>query len=154
MRKQVKKGMAGLLGFILTVSFLALPVRADQPYMRAAKTALENALKHLEKADTDKGGHRMNAKALASRALVAVNAGIAYDQQNPATVASEGGTLASDPSNRDQASMLKARQSLQTAIGALTRASADKGGHRNQALELAREAIAEVNKGIEYDRKH
>ena len=54
----------------------------------------------------------------------------------------------------DQPNMVNAREHLQNAIGNLNRATADKGGFREQALGYVRHAIEEVNAGIEYDRTH
>ena len=52
----------------------------------------------------------------------------------------------------DQPNMQAAKNHLQDALNNLQRATADKGGHRARAIDLTREAIAEVNKGIGFDR--
>jgi hypothetical protein len=49
-----------------------------------------------------------------------------------------------------QENMVNARNSLQNAINWLYKANADKGGHRQNAINLARQAIYEVNAGIHY----
>ena len=49
---------------------------------------------------------------------------------------------------------MNARTHLQNALGNLNAASADKGGFREQAIDLVRQAISEVNAGIEYDRRN
>jgi hypothetical protein len=54
----------------------------------------------------------------------------------------------------DQPNMQAARGSLITARNELQRATADKGGHRANAIRLTNRAIAEVNLGIQYDRRH
>ena len=54
----------------------------------------------------------------------------------------------------DQPHMQAALDRLQEAKHELDAADADKGGHRTKALQLVREAIAQVEKGIEYDRHH
>ena len=41
-----------------------------------------------------------------------------------------------------------------TAKSELQRATADKGGHRVKAIGLVNSAIAEVNAGIAFDRRH
>jgi len=56
--------------------------------------------------------------------------------------------------NYDQPNMEKARSYLQSALSNLNRASADKGGYREQAMRQVRDAIDAVNDGIEYDRKN
>ena len=50
--------------------------------------------------------------------------------------------------------MQAARGNLITARNELLRATADKGGHRARAIGLVNSAIAEVNLGIQYDRRH
>ena len=76
---------------LLTVSALAVllvasahprPAMADQPQMKAAHASLKDAERHLEKATTDKGGHRVKALELVREAIQEVNRGIAYDRRN------------------------------------------------------------------------
>ena len=54
----------------------------------------------------------------------------------------------------DQPRMQAARADLQAARAQLRSASADKGGHRNRALEQVDAALAQVNAGIRFDRRH
>ena len=54
----------------------------------------------------------------------------------------------------DQPFMQNARADLQTAKRELQLATPDKGGHRVKAIEFVNSAIAEVNAGIGYDRRH
>lgn len=54
----------------------------------------------------------------------------------------------------DQPFMQAARADLQTAKRELQRATANKGGHRANAISLVNRAIAQVNAGIAYDRRH
>ncbi len=154
----MKKSLTAILGIILTVSMLVLPVRADQPFMRAAQENLEDALKSLKKATADKGGHRENAISTTSQAITSVKNGIAYDQQNPNDRKrrndSENEFSPVNYNNFDQPNMVKAREHLQSALANLRKVSADKGGYREQAMNLINNAIAEVNRGIEYDRNH
>ncbi|MFY9621351.1 MAG: hypothetical protein WAM70_11685 [Pyrinomonadaceae bacterium] len=58
------------------------------------------------------------------------------------------------PAVPDQPFMQAARADLQTAKRELQRASANKGGHRAKAISLTNQAIAQVNQGIDYDRRH
>ncbi len=161
MKKQISRTFVSLLGVILSVSMLALPARAlDQPRMQAAKSDLENALKYLRKATADKGGHRERAIDLASRAITSVNNGIDYDRTHitvrPRRNSSDydGNNLLASSAFPDQPNMMAAKDYLKNALENLNRASADKGGYREQAQGLVREAIAEVDAGIEYDRTH
>jgi len=54
----------------------------------------------------------------------------------------------------DQPHMQAALDSLRAARAELEKAEADKGGHREAALRLTRDAIAQVEKGIEWARHH
>ncbi len=54
----------------------------------------------------------------------------------------------------DQPNMQAARANLLTARGELQSATSDKAGHRVKALGLVNSAIAEVNAGIAFDRRH
>ena len=54
----------------------------------------------------------------------------------------------------DQPNMEAARGNLQTAKSELQKAIPDKGGHRVNAIGLVNSAIAEVNAGIAFDRRH
>jgi hypothetical protein len=54
----------------------------------------------------------------------------------------------------DQPNMQAARGNLVNAKNELQRATADKGGHRANAIGLVNSAIAEVNAGIGFDRRH
>lgn len=161
MKKQMRKFFTLTLGIALTVSMLTLTAQADQPRMQAAKQDLENAMKYLKKATADKGGHRQRAMNLVSDAISSVNKGIEYDRNN--YTPGRGKRRNSDFGETnfspgmvagDQPNMEKARSYLNSALGNLNRASADKGGYREQAMRLVRDAINEVNAGIEYDRTH
>jgi len=54
----------------------------------------------------------------------------------------------------DQPHMMAARDHLRAARAELQAADPDKGGHRVKAIERVDQAIAEVDRGIEYDRSH
>lgn len=53
----------------------------------------------------------------------------------------------------DQPNMQAARADLQRARAALQRATQNKGGHRVNAIAYINSAIAEVNRGIVFDRR-
>ncbi|MBV9333555.1 MAG: hypothetical protein JO146_06075 [Candidatus Eremiobacteraeota bacterium] len=46
--------------------------------------------------------------------------------------------------------MLSARSSLNTALSELQQAQPDKGGHRNNAINYTKQAIAQVSLGIQF----
>jgi uncharacterized membrane-anchored protein YhcB (DUF1043 family) len=54
----------------------------------------------------------------------------------------------------DQPHMQAALEHLRAARAELDRATPDKGGHRAKAIALTNDAIAQVEKGISYDRRH
>lgn len=54
----------------------------------------------------------------------------------------------------DQPRMQAALEHLRLAKVELEKADRDKGGHRENALRLTNDAIAEVERGINYDRRH
>lgn len=51
---------------------------ADQPNMRNALAALEDARRYLQRASTGKGGHRARALELTSQAIAQVREGIRF----------------------------------------------------------------------------
>jgi len=65
-----------LLGVFLGSAFAA------QPSMQAALSHLRNAERALDRATSDKGGHRARALALVRDAINEVEKGIAYDRRN------------------------------------------------------------------------
>ena len=62
--------------------------------------------------------------------------------------------FAAGRASADQPHMQAALESLRAAKVELEKATADKGGHRAAALKLVNDAIAEVERGISYDRRH
>lgn len=54
----------------------------------------------------------------------------------------------------DQPFMQAALEDLEKAHAALKRATADKGGYRQRALDYTEKAIKSVRDGIEYDRRN
>jgi hypothetical protein len=54
----------------------------------------------------------------------------------------------------DQPRMQAALGHLKLARTELERADSDKGGHREAALKFTNDAIAEVERGINFDRRH
>ena len=50
--------------------------------------------------------------------------------------------------------MQAALEHLRAAKGELEKADEDKGGHRVKAVGLVDDAISQVEKGIEFDRRH
>lgn len=54
----------------------------------------------------------------------------------------------------DQPRMHAALEHLRAARAELDKATPDKGGHREAAIRLTNDAIAQVEAGINYDRRH
>ena len=133
--------LAVLALLILAVAGLAA---GDQPFMRAARADLLTAKSELQKAIPDKGGHRVKALQLVNQAIAQVNAGMAFDRQH------NHATYTAVP---DQPHMTAALAALESARNNLDHATPDKGGHRARAIDIIKDAIGEVNKGIEAGRQ-
>lgn len=119
----------------------------DQPFMQAARADLQTAKRELQRATPDKGGHRVKALTLVNQAIAQVNQGIAFDRRHNHARALNVETLfAASP---DQPHMRAALAALESAKNNLERATSDKGGHRANALDLVKDAISEVKKGID-----
>ncbi len=141
------------IGFTLAVNLLAMPV--DQPFMESARVNLNQAKNNLNKATADKGGHRNKARNLVNQALIEVNKGIRFDRRNgQENFAAEEIFSGFEASSADQPFMEKAKTDLEQALNNLKKATADKGGHRNKAIDLVKEAIDQVERGIKYDRRN
>jgi hypothetical protein len=132
------------IGAILIVVFgliaAASATPPDQPFMEAARADLQRAKAELQLAARDKGGHRAKAVNLVNQALGQVNAGIQYARRHNHSAAP------------DQPHMKAALDSLESARNNLDKANPDKGGHRAKAIDLVKDAIAEVKAGIEAAR--
>ena len=79
MRRLLK---AALLTFVLAIGFIAGQLSAAQPQMQSALRHLRSARADLNRATTDKGGHRAKALDLVNEAIAEVERGIAYDRRN------------------------------------------------------------------------
>ena len=77
-------------GIVLAIALMSLAprglyaqdnryARENQPHMQAALQHLREAAEELQKADKDKGGHRVQALNLTQQAITHVQAGIQYD---------------------------------------------------------------------------
>ena len=80
MRRSILR--ASLLVVVLVVGFVAGQVSAAQPMMQQALTHLRAAKRDLNKATSDKGGHRNRALELVDEAIEQVEKGIAYDRRH------------------------------------------------------------------------
>ena len=70
----------------------------------------------------------------------------------PAAIFGVGLTAKAEP--QDQPHMREALDALKRAQQELSQADRDKGGHRVKAERLVRQAIAEVERGMRFDRRH
>jgi opacity protein-like surface antigen len=62
--------------------------------------------------------------------------------------------LASPLAMADQPNMQAALGSLEQAKASLEKATADKGGHRQKAMQAIEHAMKEVKEGMEFDATH
>jgi hypothetical protein len=156
-----RKAVIALVAFLcvcrITVATASVP---DQPRMQAAREDLVKAQSALNRATSDKGGHRNRALEIVAEAIKEVDRGIEYDRTNLTprrrrnTSDFDRDIFFAASGSPDQPNMQQARTHLQNALSNLNRASADKGTHRATAMQLIRDAIAQVDAGIEYDRTH
>lgn len=71
-----------VIGIIALTALAGQSAESQQPHMQAAKTSLEEALRHLELASADKGGHRVAAIKATKSAVEHVEKGIRFDRRN------------------------------------------------------------------------
>jgi hypothetical protein len=74
--------VACLLCVVLLSGFVMGRASADQPHMQAALDHLRAARAELDKAEADKGGHRMKAIQLVNDAIAQVEKGVGYDRHH------------------------------------------------------------------------
>jgi hypothetical protein len=134
----------GVVVILCTFASLAL---ADQPYMRAARTDLQQARAQLQAATANKGGHRVKAIEHVNNAIVYINEGIAFDRRHNHAGANLGAAFT--PTSPDQPHMQAALDHLRQAKSNLERATTDKGGYRVKAIDEVNKAIDETQKGID-----
>jgi len=134
------KRIAGVLIVVFGLIAVASAAPPDQPFMEAARADLQKAKAELQLATRDKAGHRAKAVDLVNRAIGQVNAGIQFARRH---------NHAGSP---DQPHMQAALDALESARNNLDKANADKGGHRANAIQLVKDAIAEVRLGIQAAR--
>ena len=77
-RRSLAQGSLGVAAAAVLTAGFATEAAAAQPNMQDALRALNAALKSLDNADANKGGHRARAMALVEQAIQEVRAGIAY----------------------------------------------------------------------------
>lgn len=136
-----------VLGVVVVLCALASIAIADQPFMRAARTDLQQARAQLQAARANKGGHRVKAIEHVNRAIGLVNQGIAFDRRNNHAQRTPG--LIALVTMPDQPHMQAALDHLRQAKANLERASSDKGGYRRAAIDQVEKAIDETKKGID-----
>ena len=149
---KVKTALAASF-FVLSLALTGLAIVPDQPFMQNARADLQKARAALQRAEHNKGGHRANAISLINSAILEVNRGITFDRTHirrryETELPGLDNSLLSAPAAADQPNMRKALDHLENAKRNLQSASADKGGHRQNAIDLVNRAIDEVNRGI------
>ena len=77
-RRSLAKGSLGVAAGALLTAQVPTEAVAAQPNMQEALRALNAALRSLQRAEPNKGGHRARAMALVEQAIQEVRAGIAY----------------------------------------------------------------------------
>ncbi len=146
-----------------TADTIASQNASHEPHMSAALGHLHEADAELQKATPNKGGHREKAMQLVQQAESETEQGIAYYNQHKG--ADSGTPAAMPPSgqNMDQTADTVASQNgshephMSAALGHLHQAEAElkkatpnKGGHREKAMELITQAESETEQGIAF----
>jgi len=81
-RRSVVAAVAAAAAGVMAAALPAREAAAEnQPHMRAALQALQNARNQLQQATADKGGHRVNALSHVNAAIAEVQKGIAFDNR-------------------------------------------------------------------------
>lgn len=80
MRRSVIRGL--LVVLLIALAFVAGQLSAAQPAMQAALKNLRQARADLNRATTDKGGHREAALRLVDQAIGEVERGMSYDRHH------------------------------------------------------------------------
>jgi multidrug resistance efflux pump len=137
-----------VIGIVVLLCALSAIALADQPYMRAARTDLQQARAQLQAALANKGGHRMKAIEHVNSAIAYINQGIAFDRRNNHAQRLLGEVFNTSLSP-DQPHMQAALDHLRQARSNLEHASSDKGGYRKKAIDEVNNAIDETKKGID-----
>ena len=140
--------MKRVLGVLIVLCSLASVALADQPYMRAARTNLQQARAQLQTATHNKAGHRVKAIEHVNNAIAFINQGIAWDRRHN-HAQTEFGKAFNLAMPADQPHMQAALDLLKQAKNNLEQATADKGGYRVKAIDQVNAAIDETKKGID-----
>jgi uncharacterized membrane protein YqiK len=78
----MKRTLVTILVTAAIAGFAGYAFGEKQPHMHEAHKHLEQAKASLEKAEADKGGHRVKAIELVNQALAEVKAGIEFDNKH------------------------------------------------------------------------
>jgi len=78
----IKNLMIVMVAVCLSVGVSVSVWAEKQPHMKSALEGLRQAKAQLEKAEPDKGGHRVEAIKLIDQAIQEVKAGIEYDNEH------------------------------------------------------------------------
>src|SRR4029077_392501 len=133
-----------VIGIVVILCALSAVALADQPYMRAARTNLQQARAQLQAAVANKGGHRVKAIEHVNQAIVYVNQGIAFTRLHDNHAQRLLGEVFNASAGPDQPHMQAALDYLRQAKSNLENASSDKGGYRKKAIDEVNDAIDET----------
>jgi len=140
----------------------------QEPHMSAALGHLHEAEAELTKASPNKGGHREKAMQLVQQAESETEQGIAFYNKTPGAKSEASSPASSGQLAADQTADTTANQNAQrephmsAALGhlheaeaELKKASANKGGHREKAMQLIVQAESETEQGVAfYNQQH
>jgi len=79
----MKKKLLSMVVFVFLIAGISVSAWAEkQPHMKSALEGLRKAKAQLEKAEPDKGGHRVAAIKLIDQAIDEVKAGMEFDNEH------------------------------------------------------------------------
>lgn len=136
-----------VIGIVVLLCALSAIALADQPYMRAARTDLQQARAQLQAALANKGGHRVKAIEHVNQAIIYVNQGIAFDRRHNHAQGSLGEVFNTSVSP-DQPHMQAALDHLRQAKSNLENASSDKGGFVKKRLTKSITPLTKPRKAL------
>jgi hypothetical protein len=128
----------------------------DQPMIREAQQALQQARNELQQAAPQFAGHRDKALQYVSQAMQELNLAVQFAAQrgtaNPYSAANDQGyvqPMSSSGNDTGYPRMTNAQQALEQARNALQQAGSQFGGHKQRAIEQINQALQEINLGIQ-----
>jgi purple acid phosphatase-like protein len=128
----------------------------DQPMIRDAQQALEQARNELQQAAPQFAAHRDRALQYVNQASQELNLALQFAAQrgvvNPSSAMNNQGymqPMSSSGNDTGNPRMRNAQQALEQARSALQQAGAQFGGHKQRAIDEINQALQEISLGLQ-----